>query len=109
MSLPVRKFDYGRDLLKVIAVAAMVIDHIGYILYPGRMALYIVGRLSFPIFAYLAALGIESTKKPKRYLARFLTFALISQIPCFLAFGLQPLEQLNILFSLLLGALTVYL
>ncbi|MEM3051224.1 MAG: TraX family protein [Candidatus Bathyarchaeia archaeon] len=109
MSLPARKFDYGRDLLKLIAILAMAIDHIGVILYPDWLMLHIIGRLAFPLFAYLVALGIESTKKPKKYLATLFGFAVISQVPYFLAFGIQPFERFNILFSLLLGALTIYL
>ncbi|MGB9842063.1 MAG: TraX family protein [Candidatus Bathyarchaeales archaeon] len=65
MSFPVRKFDYGRDLLKLIAIAAMAIDHIGDIFYPDWLMLHIIGRLAFPLFAYLVALGIESTKNRK--------------------------------------------
>jgi hypothetical protein len=103
-----RKFDFGREILKVTAIVTMVIDHIYAILYPDMLFLHIIGRLSFPLFAYLIALGIESTKKPKKYMVTLLSFALISQIPYFLAFGIQPFERLNILFSLFLGALTIY-
>ena len=86
----------------------MTIDHINDVLYSDTLFLHIIGRLAFPLFAYLIALGIESTKKPKKYMVTLLSFALISQIPYFLAFGIQPFERLNILFSLFLGALTVY-
>ena len=103
-----RKFDFGREVLKVIAIVTMTIDHINDILYSDTLFLHIIGRLAFPLFAYLIALGIESTKKPKKYMVTLLSFALISQIPYFLAFGIQPFERLNILFSLFLGALTVY-
>ncbi len=60
-----RKFDFGRELLKIIAIVTMVSDHIGKILYPELLLLQIIGRLSFPIFAYLIALGIESSKGTK--------------------------------------------
>ncbi len=103
-----RKFDFGREILKVTAIITMTIDHIGDILYPDMLFLHIIGRLSFPLFAYLIALGIESTKKPKKYMITLLSFALISQIPYFFAFDIQPFERLNILFSLFLGALTIY-
>jgi len=103
-----RKFDFGREILKVTAIATMTIDHTYAILYPDLMFLHIIGRLSFPLFAYLIALGIESTKKPKKYMTTLLSFALISQIPYFLAFEIQPFERLNILFTLFLGALTIY-
>jgi hypothetical protein len=106
-----RKFDFGRELLKVIAIATMVMDHVWYILYsdvPDMFFLHVIGRLAFPIFAYLIVLGVESTKNPKKYMATLLAFALISQVPYFLAFGIQPFERLNILFSLFLSALTIY-
>jgi hypothetical protein len=105
---PTRRFDFGRELLKIIAIVTMVIDHIGNILYPDLLFLQVIGRLSFPIFAYLIVLGIESTKKPRKYMVTLLSFAVISQIPYFLAFGIQPFERLNILFSLFLSAMTIY-
>jgi hypothetical protein len=108
MLSPVRKFDFGRELLKIIAIVTMVIDHVGNILYPDLLFLQMIGRFSFPLFAYLIVLGVESTKKPRKYMAMLLSFAVISQIPYFLAFGIQPFERLNILFSLLLSAVTVY-
>jgi hypothetical protein len=103
-----RKFDFGRDLLKIIAIVTMVTDHVGRILYPDLLLLQIIGRLSFPLFAYLVVLGVESTKKPRKYMITLLSFALISQIPYYLAFGIQPFERLNILFSLFLSAVTIY-
>jgi len=105
---PVRKFDFGRELLKIIAIVTMVSDHIGKILYPDLLLLQIIGRLSFPLFAYLVVLGVESTKKPRKYMATLLSFAVISQFPYFLAFGIQPFDRLNILFSLFLCAVTIY-
>ena len=86
----------------------MAIDHVGKILYPDLLFLQMIGRLSFPIFAYLIVLGVESTKKPQRYMITLLSFALISQLPYFLAFDIQPFERLNILFSLLLSAVTIF-
>ncbi len=103
-----RKFDFGRELLKIIAIATMVIDHVGRILYPDLLLLQIIGRLSFPIFAYLIVLGVDSTKKPRKYMVTLLVFALISQVPYYLAFGIQPFDRLNILFSLFLCAVTIY-
>ena len=103
-----RKFDFGREFLKIIAIVTMVIDHVGRILYPDLLFLQVIGRLSFPLFAYLVVLGVESTKKPRKYMTTLLIFALISQVPYFLAFGIQPFERLNILFSLFLSAVTIY-
>ena len=105
---PTRKFDFGRELLKIIAIATMVIDHVAVILYPNILILQIIGRLAFPLFAYLVVLGVESTKKTRKYMATLLVFAAISQVPYYLAFGIQPFERLNILFSLFFSAVTIY-
>ncbi len=73
--------------MKLMAVVSMVIDHIGIFLYP-RFAsaqtyelLRAVGRLAFPIFAFLIVNGFEKTHDVKRYLTRLVAFAAISQIP----------------------------
>lgn len=103
-----RKFDFGREMLKITAIVTMATDHIGKILYPDLLFLQMIGRLSLPIFAYLIVLGVESTKNPRKYMVTLLSFALISQLPYFLAFNIQPFERLNILFSLFLSAVTIY-
>ncbi len=105
---PTRRFDFGRELLKIVAIVTMVVDHVGNILYPDLLFLQMIGRLAFPIFAYLIVLGVESTKKPLKYMVTLLVFAVFSQVPYFLAFGIEPFERLNILFSLLLSAVTIY-
>lgn len=86
----------------------MTIDHIGVIFYPDNILFRIIGRLAFPFFAYLVAIGLRSTKKPVKYMITLLIFGFISQIPYFLAFNIQPFERLNIFFSLFVGALTIY-
>ena len=103
-----RTFDIGREILKIVAIITMTVDHIGAILYPDLLVLRVIGRIAFPLFAYLITLGIESTKKPRTYLITLFSFALVSQIPYFLAFEMQPFEQLNILFPLLLSAIALY-
>jgi hypothetical protein len=102
-------FDYSRELLKVTAIVTMTFDHIGVIFYPTELSFRIVGRLAFPIFAYLLALGVGNTRNVKSHFLRLFFFGIISQTPYFLAFGINPFERLNIFFSLLLGALTIFL
>lgn len=41
--------------LKLLGVVTMTVDHIGYILCPDLVLLRILGRLAYPIFAYLIA------------------------------------------------------
>jgi hypothetical protein len=103
-----RGFDLGRELLKWLAIITMTIDHIGVILYPNFLALRWIGRLSFPLFAYLLILGMEDTRNIRKYFIRLFIFALISQFPFFLAIGSDPFEKLNIFFSLSSGLFFVY-
>ena len=63
----------GRGLsastLKIIGCIFMVIDHIGVILLPHLLILRIIGRLSYPFFAYFIAEGCRYTRnKCKRFL-----------------------------------------
>jgi len=63
----------------------MLIDHIGVALVPSGTPTYFVcraiGRLAFPLFAYLIAEGYFYTKNYKWYIGRLLIFAFISEIP----------------------------
>ena len=72
MQAPVPARD-GRGLsastLKIIGCIFMVIDHIGVILLPDLEILRIIGRLSYPFFAYFIAEGCRYTRnKLKRFL-----------------------------------------
>ncbi len=60
-------------MLKLIGAACMVCDHIGMMLFPKIIILRILGRIAFPIFAFLIAEGCRYTKNKLRY---FLTLFL---------------------------------
>ena len=95
-------------VLKIIAVISMLIDHSGYLIFNGFSFMNYIGRLSFPIFAFLITEGYIHTSNLKKYFSRLLIFAIISQIPFMLLF---PGDfTLNILFTLALGLLatTIY-
>jgi hypothetical protein len=95
-------YDSGRDILKIIAIITMTIDHIGAILYPTVDLFRIIGRIAFPLYCYLLVLGVESSRNVKNYFVRLVAFAFISQIPFFLALDYDPLS-LNIFFTLAAG------
>ena len=96
--------------LKCIAIASMLIDHIGAVLFPQYEWMRIVGRLAFPIFAYLLVEGFIYTKDVKKYLIRLGIFALISEIPFDLAFfrSFLYLGHQNVFFTLFMGILMLY-
>jgi len=75
-------------VMKLIAMASMLCDHAAVFLYPfhfishpAYVYMRAVGRLAFPIFAFLIVNGYEKTRDVKRYLTRLIAFAAISQIP----------------------------
>lgn len=96
-------------VLKIIAVIAMTIDHIGYAFFPKLSILRIIGRIAMPIFAFQIALGFKHSKNRKNYIYRMLAFSLISQIPFILMTSIQTSEfKLNIGFTFLFALLILY-
>lgn len=112
--------------LKLIAVISMLIDHIGleivgrgillrlpaetadyqkwYLVY---LVMRTVGRMAFPIYAYLLVEGYTHTRDWKKYAARLGAFAILSEIP----FDLLATGQMvswsvqNVFFTLSAGLL----
>ena len=72
---------FKRDVLKLIAVISMIIDHIGKLFFPNFLFLQIIGRLAMPIFAFFIAEGFYYTKNKAKYLLTIFIFAILSQIP----------------------------
>ena len=71
--------------LKIIALVTMTIDHIGAQLFPGIRLLRIIGRLAFPIFAYMIAEGCQYTHHRKKYLLSMSGLAATCQLVYYFA------------------------
>lgn len=75
----------NNNCIKLLALLFMLIDHVGVVfLVPGSIqycAARFIGRLSFPLYAYLAAEGIEHTSNRQKYAIRLMFLAFISEIP----------------------------
>ncbi|MDD5863605.1 MAG: TraX family protein [Firmicutes bacterium] len=73
--------------LKILALIAMTCDHVGLQLLPGWTMLRILGRLAFPIFAYMIAEGCRYTRNRGKYLGRLAAMAALCQIVYYLVSG----------------------
>lgn len=97
------------DLLKIVAMVSMFIDHVGKTFFAHPEIFVTMGRLAFPIFAYQVAIGFSKTSNLALYIKRLAIFALISQVPYaffFPAFKFNPFH-FNIIFTLLLGLFAI--
>lgn len=91
-------------MIKIIAFLTMFIDHIGVILFPDIIIYRIIGRLSFPLFAWGIVKGYKCTNNFNKYAIRLLIIGVISQIPYFYLFANG---FLNVCFTLFTGLITL--
>lgn len=125
------KIKLSSDTLKIIAIIFMFIDHAAYSIinmylveffdrispdqYTSLHNLYSVlrgiGRLAFPIFAFFLVEGFFRTRNVFKYALRLTILAVISEIPFNLGLYHQVLYtgHQNVMFTLLIGLLTMWL
>ena len=97
------------NTLKILAMALMLLDHLWATIVPGNDWMTYVGRIAFPIFAFMIAEGYAHTSDFKKYVKRLLIFGLISEIPFNLMSSgsfIYPFHQ-NVMFTLALGLLSI--
>jgi len=90
--------------LKLIAIITMTIDHIGYHIFPQVEVYRIIGRICFPIIAFLIAEGYRHTSNLNKYISRLGLFAIIIQI----ALATTNTNFYNIFFTLTLGLILIH-
>lgn len=91
--------------LHILAMICMLCDHLWGTVVPGNDWMTCVGRLAFPIYAFMIVEGYFHTKDLKKYVKRLLLFAVLSEIPFNLVMGssmFYPLHQ-NVLWSFLIA------
>ena len=93
------------DVLKLIAVVTMLIDHIGAILFPRMMFLRMIGRISFPIFAFMIAEGCFYTSNKAKYVFNLSVFAVISQI---VKIVFNDNDDLNVMFTFTAAVILIF-
>ncbi len=80
------KTNLDTNLLKLIAICSMLLDHVGSVFFPQIPLFRWIGRLAFPIFCYCLTVGLLYTHDVRKYLTRLGIFALVSQPFYILAF-----------------------
>lgn len=81
-----KRFGLNSNVLKLIAAAAMLTDHIGYKFWAQLpvAAVYAcrgVGRIAMPIYCFMLVEGLFHTRDIKKYLLRLAVFAVVSEVP----------------------------
>lgn len=78
------KITLNSNIIKIIAIIAMTIDHIAWLVFPGyprdilSIAMHIIGRITCPIMCYFIAEGFHYSKNITKYTLRLFLFAILS-------------------------------
>lgn len=83
-----------------LAMLTMLTDHIGAYFAPGVELLRIIGRIAFPIYAYLIVRGMQRTRNRRQYLTRLAIIAILAQA----IYAMMGLDRLNVVVLLMAGA-----
>ena len=95
--------------LKMIALLAMTIDHIGYFLVPSpdwQLFFRAIGRIAMPLFCFFIAQGYRYTSSKPRYFLRLSGFAILLEgflYLYYLSSGENYLFSINIFLTLSAG------
>ena len=95
--------------LHIIAMLLMLCDHLWATILFQYDWLTWVGRLAYPIFAFMLVEGYFHTHNLKKYMGRLLFWAILSEIPFNLMYGgglIYPFHQ-NVLWTFILGLLCI--
>ncbi|MCQ2443378.1 MAG: conjugal transfer protein TraX [Oscillospiraceae bacterium] len=98
-------FDLSSATLHLLAMFFMLLDHSWARLLPSQEWMTCVGRLAFPIFAFMIVEGVHHTHDLTRYMKRMLLFALLSEIPFDLMYASTPFYPYhqNVLWTFLIA------
>ena len=100
-----QKFGLTNNQLKIIAMVTMMLDHIGLLFFPKIAIFRVLGRIAFPIFAYMIAEGCRYTKNRAKYLGMIAGMGILFQVVFFVA--MESLYQ-GILVTFSLAIITIY-
>ena len=104
-------FELTSMTLHIMAMLLMLCDHLWATIIPGNNWLTCIGRIAYPIFAFMIVEGYFHTHNLKKYGGRLFLCALISEIPFNLVIGSRffyPIHQ-NVIFTFLIGIFLIHL
>lgn len=104
-----KKLQLNALTLHVFAMFCMLLDHMWATMVPGNMWMTFIGRLAFPIFAFMTVEGYFHTSNFKNYMQRLLILALISEVPFNLMNSgtlIDPFHQ-NVIWTFLIALLCI--
>lgn len=93
------KTGLNSNQIKAIAIAAMTIDHVTWLLFPGYqkiwwiVLLHMIGRVTAPIMWFFLAEGYHYTRNVKKYIERLFAFALVSHFAYDFAGGIPVIPN----------------
>ena len=103
------QYNTARDFLKILAIIAMTADHASTVFLNEGSDLYNIcqffGNFTIVIMCFFITQGLRHTRSVLKYAERLFIWAVISEIPFYLLFGMQ----LNVLFTLLASLTIIYL
>jgi len=102
------KLNTDTNLLKVVAVITMFIDHLGATLLPQYPVLRVIGRIAFPLFCWCIVVGSVYTRDLGKYIFRLQVLFVISQPFYWLAMGHDLIRKPNILLTLVVALTMIY-
>ena len=108
MNIDKLQYNTARDFLKILAIIAMTADHASTVFLNEGSTLYNIcqffGNFTIVIMSFFITQGLRYTRSVLKYAVRLLLWAVISEIPFYLLFGLQ----LNVLFTLFASLTIIY-
>lgn len=106
-----RKLGFTSRWLHIFAMAFMLLDHMWATVLSDYQWMTQVGRIAFPIFAFMTVEGYVHTSNFKKYMTRLLISAVISEIPFNLMLSgsvVYPYHQ-NVLWTFLIGLSIIHI
>lgn len=93
------------NAIKLIALVTMTIDHVGYYLMGNMMIMRLIGRIAFPLYAFMIAEGCKYTKDKKKYFFNVFFIGLLYQMFCY---ATQKSLKMCVLITFGISMLVIY-